>query len=102
MRLALWVMSLIVPAFRERLHRPSTEALLYAMAFRRSLAPSPPPPTPPLLQTELPPPPSVPTLMPRPPLIRLADSALAVGAVVAAAAADVGAAEVSGVGHLSG
>ena len=40
--------------------------------------------------------------MPRPPLLRIADSALADGAAVSALAADVGAAEVSDVGHLAG
>ena len=40
--------------------------------------------------------------MPRLPLVRLADSALRVVAIVAAAAANVGAAEVSDVSHLAG
>ena len=57
---------------------------------------------PPLLQPELPPPPPVLLLMLQTPLLRLADSDFRVGATVSVAAADVGAAEVSDVGHLAG
>ena len=72
------------------------------MAFRRSLAHSLPPPTPPLPQPKLPPPPLAPLLMPRPPLQLLADSALDVGAAVDVVVAVVGASEVFTVGHLAG
>ena len=64
------------------------------MAFKRSLAPSLPPPMPSLPQPGFPPPPH--------PLIRLADSAFRVGATITAAAATVGASEVSDVVHLVG
>ena len=72
------------------------------MAFRRSLAPSPPPPTPPLSWPERTPPLLAPPLTTPPPLLHLADSALAVGAAVAAVADDVGVAKVSTVVHLAG
>ena len=52
--------------------------------------------------TKLPNPMPVSPLVSRPPLLLLANSALAVGATVAAAAAVVVAAEVSDVGHLAG
>ena len=56
----------------------------------------------PLPLPKFPPPSPVPPLMMLLPLLRLADSALRVGANIAAAAANVGVAEVSDVGHRAG
>ena len=64
------------------------------MGFRRSLDPYPPPPTPRLPQPEFIPIPLAPPLIPRPPLLRLADLYFSVDATIAVVNSDVGAAEV--------